>query len=1013
MHFYYKKQKSFFAFFIICEFFVTSVVPASAGLFGVPSIPSPSSIMSDMEQRYHLDPAALQNQGETMNVLGNKGLSPEVSLSFSPSDPKEGEKITAKAFPIYFSNTEVSMYYTWFLKRKGCDLGSTNNDNKSCDVDGKDGITVEDWKLTATKILVQNGYDPSVNLSSSDPSPLDDDGYFARFGGDNKDNVPDYCYVTDVATGKNYELQKNVSSSSFGGCASTEKAVCLTGIGSVNETALDITTTSGGGASTGGDAGAGGTSTSGSSSCVTDGFGITTCTSGTGTGTSGSGGTGGSGTGGSGAASGVGPVVSFSDTGKCAFSGFPSCSSSVASCATGTLQCVNKLARADSCGTAYPLSGGVWACSASTAPNPNKSCSNPRRHLFPNGSLSGDGAFGVGEETFWGTNPKDPSTSDNGNKDEANVVGLGQSSLTWTYQIGDKVGVSVEGTSMFFTKHDDSSTMTMWAFSKKDCPFSRADGTGSYLERIKGYMVEIPTVDFDLNKCIGYIDNKGKVYESSLVDPTEGGQATNLSISVSATPKNPINDPGSDKSGDVVLAQATVDNAAQNQGNILFDWKVSIGRSIGSFTDGTAKNITSDLRDLKLLGNTKGNALDTIKLKLDIPSANIASYLGAVSDTGYLKFQATATENFSGTAIRKGVSDVIIKFISTDQIVTAYGVNAALSSDTMKVNTAGPICDVDPLERTVCRVIKNEIIGLKVDGTGLSNFNWTINGSPLLCTARVSSDCAAGGGSSTVDKESQGNINYFPVSGNVGDTYTVTVTANDIASGKIVTLTRSFNVVEPKVVIKSTSSDAWQKFLGQYKDISGSINPATGLPTCPNGLCDDLSESIYQTYSGSNLAFKAAFIPGFLSNSVTTKKEWSIDTDVVQETSPGVISFTADKQVGGMYTISFLAQVTQPDNIRKALLDIWGISPFDSPEINFASSIQVEVQAPLLTEGPLSGPRKYYAAIASYIPASVLFTFRIFLSVALTLFALSLLNSLLEERRLEAFVRSFSRSRDK
>lgn len=929
MRFYNKKQNMFFTLVLVFELFITSAFSASAGLFGV-SLPSASSIMSDMEQRYHLDPAALQNQGEMMNVSGTKGYAPEVSLSFSPNDPKPGEKLSAKAFPLYFSNDEANLYYTWYLKRKGCDLKASLNDaNRFCDADGNGKITVEDWKVEAARIIAQNGYDNST-ADYAAPSK-DDDGYKARFGGDNKTNVPNRCYANDTATGVNYEFVASLPAS-LSGCAS--------GVPVCEVEQSEVVPAAGGFTSSGGN-------------------------------------------------------------GTYSVSGFPTCTSSVLTCTVGIPNCVTSLQNLTA--VASPSE-----CSTISEHTANPYCS----HLFPNSDVdqSGNGSFGSAEEKFWGTNPQDPSTADNGNKDEANVAGLGQSTFTWNYDSGDQVGVAVEGTSMFPTKFGDSSYMIMWAFPKKNCPvLDLADRGGEYTTNIKGYDVNIPAVEgFDLNKC----------FERNLVNPTEGGQATNLSVSVSATPESPINDPGGDKSGDTVIAHATVDNAAQAITNITFDWKVIIGKSIGAFNNGastnTRKDMTSRLRELGLLGNTKGNALDTIKLKLDIPASELALYLDATG-AGYLKFQSTATENFSGGVARKGKSDVIVKFVSSGDTITAYSVVAKTVGDTTKVSLNifapdnGKICFTDPLERTVCRVIKNEIIGLKVDGTGLSNFNWMINGSSLLCTARVSSDCAAGGGSSTVDKESQGNINYFPVSGNVGDTYTVTMTANNVTTGKVVNMTRVFNVVEPKVILESVDKTlAWRKFLGQYKDISGSSSCQGS-----NGYCDDLSESIYQTYSGSNLSFKATFIPGFLGNPTTTKKQWSNDGDAVTESVPGVISFTANKQAGGMYTINLLAQSVQPDNIRKALLDIWGISPFESPEINFASSIQVEIQEPLLTEGPLSGPRKYYAAIASYIPASILFTFRIFLSVVLTLFALHFLYSLLEERRVESFVQSFSRSRDK
>ncbi|MFZ5982588.1 MAG: hypothetical protein ACOYS2_03420, partial [Patescibacteria group bacterium] len=92
-------------------------------------------------------------------------------------------------------------------------------------------------------------------------------------------------------------------------------------------------------------------------------------------------------------------------------------------------------------------------------------------HLFPNapGKETGDGSFEQSEEEFWHTNPNDPDTSDFGANDEAVVLGLGQTSFTWTYQEGDNVGVAIEGISYEPTSYEDASYKVMWALSKNKC----------------------------------------------------------------------------------------------------------------------------------------------------------------------------------------------------------------------------------------------------------------------------------------------------------------------------------------------------------------------------------------------------------------------------------------------------------------------------------------------------------------------------------------------------------------
>ncbi len=897
------------------QMFFVATAPALA-LFGALKIPSASKIATDLEKRYNLDLENLQDQGQLFNVASNKQPAPEVSLFFSPTDPRSGEKITAKAFPIYFTNKEELLYYGWYLKRQGCDLSNSPSsaNRQLCDRDGDNRITVEDWKIEAMQTIAQNGYDSS---QTSYGSGADDDGYKARYGGDNKTNTPSYCYYHDNQSGINYEMA-DAGNTNFS-CPSGQTAVCM-----IEEEGVEPSTITGS---------TGGTSTDSDTFIV-------------------------------------------SDTNECAISGLPTCDSAgTASCAVGTPRCVLEPETDStlSCGTA------LSTCSTTTSAGVNPYC----KHLFPNaqGQTSGDGTFSQSEERFWRTDPNDPDTADNGNKDEANIVGFGQSSFTWNYLTGDQVGVAVEGSSMIATKHDNSSVMIMWAFPKQDCPISLADGTGSYTTRIKNYSVEIETADIDLNKCL----------ERNLIDPTEGGQATNLEVSVSASPNEPLNDESGDGSGDSVLVTAAISNGKQSLASSLFDWNVEISNNVQfSSAIGPTANVTKDLQSIEGLGLNRGNALDTIKLNLNIPrnaslgGRPLSSYL--LNDIGYLRLSARVSENFDSGIVRKGRSDVIVKFISTGRKILATQVIPTLVGERMLVTSDqnNIICSGDTFDRSLCRVIKNEIIGLRVDGTDLSNFQWSINGDPLTCSqSNVSPDC--------LDSE-QTAINFFPVAGDPGDTYTVNLTANDTVSGKTVTLARSFRVVEPTIDIVSTDEGlAWPKFLGQYRDITGKAT------SCVNGLCDDFSKNVIQTYQNNAVSVEAQFIPSFLS--ALAQREWYINDTLISETAPNMTTFDAVGAIGSVMNLKVVAKVTQSDALRRALYDIWNISPLDSPEIAFTRSVQVEIaESQFISKG--NGPAKYFAAIINYVPTSLIFAFRVLLSGALILFATAFLMGALPQEKL-------------
>lgn len=917
-----RRQKLFLSLALIGELLVATPAPVSAGLFGGGGIkvPSASQMAAELENRYNLNLGSLRNQGQGLNVADQKKQAPETTLYFTPTDPKEGEKLTARAFPMFFTNTENSLYYTWYLKHAECDLTKSPSASARalCDRDDDGNITVEDWKIEAARIVAQNGFDKQDVSYSSDS---DNDGYRARFGGDNKANTGDHCYVHDSLSGNNYELAENVAEADFG-CAAGMTAICQVGSSNVTSDINDVL--------------------------------------------------------------GGNEYFSVDDNDTCYLSGYPACSDSgEVSCSTGQPVCVAD-PNLSVCGTA----GSLTTCSTLSQTAANPYC----RHLFPNasGQTSGNGTFGVSEEEFWGTNPNDPDTADNGNKDEANVVGLGVTSLTWNYITGDKVGVAIEGTSLIPTKHNDSSNMIMWAFAKNDCPISLAEERGAYTTTIQGYRVRIPAADMDLNKCIAYLDGSGKEHELNLVDPTEGGQATNLEVTVSATPDAPVNDESGDRGGDRIAVQASVNNSDRGLNNILFDWKVEMSDNIRFLPAvGSTADITDDLVRLGALVNIRGNALDSIRLKMDLPDrAGVTfggSRLGAYLNDdgiGYLRFSVRATENFSSGILRRGRSDIIIKFTSTGKKITASKAGTEMVDGKMRVrlSSGSVICNNDPLERNICPVVKNEIIGLRIDPDGLSNFQWSVNGQALTCTrSGVSPDC---------ENEEQKEINFMPVSGNTGDTYTVSVAATDLATGAAVNLSRTFHVVEPQVFIESANAEtAWPKLVGQYRDISGA---AEG---CPGGLCNDYSSTVFQALGGSELAFRVKFLPSFLESSAV--EEWFLDNIPVEESEAGTIRFTANKPAPSIYNLNVAAQVVQSTETRRALFDIWNISPLETPEMNFSARNQIEVESNELAQEPLGGTKKALAALASYIPATFLFSFRILLSAVLIVFVTGFLFALI------------------
>lgn len=1153
---------------MIAALLLAQVQPVFAGLIPKPKVPNANDFAADVEKRYHIDTESVQEQGETINVSNNKKMTPEVSLFFSPSDPKEGETLSAQAFPIYFSTEPRQMYFTWYLQRKNCLKRSGPLDTKElrdCDLDSDGNIDEEDWKIEAARIIANDGFDTSfVNYSAGTSDP-DDDGYKARFGGDNKVNTEAHCYYHDNETGENYEIVGDASDPVYG-CTESRTPVCMEASQEINfetigvpnnglasglsvyyryddgtgttatdtsgnelngtltnspqwtsgkiNSALDfdgtndyVVTPDDDGLEVGDSANftlsgwfnrdtfaadhtllakSDGQSAAESGYLVfiddttdrlvfkasdgTDQYTLESTSTFTSTGwnhytlvwndASGAtlyiNGTAEAGTA-TGTFANVGSLANSEDLyagtesdqgnpfdgkldeirgygralsssevsalyaltepttvtdpvteGDSYVTGFPYCSrSNVTSCVKGTPCCVSNSTTATAC--EQNITGST--CSVSTTAG---SC----KHLFPVSGIdeSGNGKFTTAEEKFWGTDPKDPDTADNGNKDEANVIGLGQQNFSWSYAKGDKVGVVVEGTSMFSTKYKDSSNMIMWAFSKNNC--DAAGNKGVMQKSIKGYEVKIPTVEIDLNDCL----------EANLVDPLEGGQATKIEMSLQATPDDPLNDSSTRGSGDTLQVIATVNNAANSIKNVYFDWKVylSSNGTISPPVDGGWKDITASLNSFtdgrKLLSTVKGNGIDRLRLALNIQANDrlegklFSEY--TTNGVGYLRFRAEAAENFSARGDnRRGHAEVIVKFISTSDRIGAYLVDVVetdpnsparlqlrqTSSEPVEICSGNPnltaeerLDETKKTEKTIlskldtklCRVIPYEIIGLKIDSSDtLSNFNWSINGLPLICNSKVSAACK---------DEKQGNTNFFPIIGNVGDVFTVTVTANKVehtsvnaltnpnfSTEKVVTLSRAFKIVEPEVVIESADLDlAWPKVLGRYNDPSGKAYI-------------DFSKTTLQAFSGSQVKLQARFTPDFLGSydPPQIERAWTVDGDVVGNGASNQIAFSTLKPPESIYNINLNAVYRPRSEVRRALQDIWQISALETTEKYFSTATQLE--HPAETTIAKTGVNKYLALASSYLPTSLLFGIRVFLSIGLILFVTGFMFSLI------------------
>ena len=955
-----KIKKNIFLVLAALEIFLVNIPFAFAGGGGGSiSMPSPSGIAQQIEDRYHLNLESLRDFGEGMNVSADKAQAPSVLVTFNPQSPKEGEKVTATAMPMYFSNQKENMYFTWYIRHD-----SGNTDWYTADPPH----SIEDYKIEAMRWVANGGWEPNYDTNgngiqdgsecadvndwynncapSGDP---DDDGYeiwktksgtsIDKQGGADKEKMPKHCYLRDFEDGINYELATGTSNASTTiSCPTGKTPIC-----GISQTV--ITSSPGSWTGSWNDPGsAGGTSN------ASGGF-----------------------------------NSNWSTSANCNNVGTPTCSSGgAATCTTGAPVCTT--------GTGNDCTDLQSATCGSLSTNPVPTCDitdaigasgGAEKHLFANPPDTGNGNFGPSEEKLFGTDPEDNDTDDDGYNDEADAAGLGQDTFSWTYMAGDRVGVAIEGTSMVSTKYNNSSYMIMWAFIGNKC---EKGSTGTYIENIKGYNVDIPVTAKWLNDCM----------KNNYVDPTASGQDKKLDVSLSYSPDYPVNDPSTDKMGDLVSISSSIDSTAGDTYQIYYDWKVSI-KDLGGNWDPV---LASDLGDnIKL----QGINIDTLNFRLNLDPVKFLAGTYFPGGIGYIRVKLEARESSSAGKTRKGRAETQIKVISTKEKIEAFlvDINGAKLDLKDEVDNLplplgdghddGEICWQDILKKSVCFVTKNEIIGMRMiksisSGT-LQQINWKIDGKPLPCD------------SANMICETAGYFkNYFPVTKNVGEYYTVVANALDIVSGQTIELVRTFQVIDPFVEIISIPPPpppilpptSWPKLLGTYTNFGGTTEV-------------NYSKNVLETLEGNIIDLAVIYHPSFIisqstteclvngvAQSITSPVLVDYDKDGIPERWSGTFQYTTTTLPSQIDNVTCNARYNQPQNIRKKVFDIWEISQFDTTDKYMSSTISIDV---LLSGASMTGPKKFFANLYSNLPGQVMFLLKIMLTSFIIIFTSGLVIS--------------------
>ncbi|MDO9231230.1 MAG: hypothetical protein Q7U36_01965 [bacterium] len=366
---------------------------------------------------------------------------------------------------------------------------------------------------------------------------------------------------------------------------------------------------------------------------------------------------------------------------------------------------------------------------------------------------TGDEDFGKDEEKFWHTDPNSNDTANLGHPDEANVVGLGVTSFTWSYQKGDKVGVAVEGVSTEPPATDDSSYKTTWAMNEKIGDFD-TDFTDDEYPKTSNEIISttndgtytttltkttLQEIDGDVVNGVGSI--KTTITMHNVVKDADDNEISDTDVAETEEAPNPVityspeifsfDDFEIDIDGDQVKTPRDLDNflydslvspqentPGSNKLDITLSYSPNnpINDPTGIDGDGDLLSIHASIPNAKDTNYLQYNwkvytALDISSdiwgeplLKADLLESTQSVGLGidtfkfklGLHDTDattysnkYLKVVLTVTENTGEDYPRKSTQDIIIPISSTTEKIGAYIASAVASTASLTDNPSG------------------------------------------------------------------------------------------------------------------------------------------------------------------------------------------------------------------------------------------------------------------------------------------------------------------------------------
>lgn len=881
----------------------------------------------------------------SFNASREKKQQPQMSLNFDPATPAPGQKVTVVATPKYFLNDISSLYFTWYLKPSGCptseDTSPSQERKEKCDFDGNGEINIEDYKVHAMRIIASNDFEwnkedergHTVYENARDNGVSGGEEYRASWGGDDQKGKMEHCYVHDLKTGDEYEIE--CDDHLFPNATDPDHTTGDDSYGLDEEKFWHTSPNDPDTADTG----------NGDEANVA-GLGINSFTWTYDEGDN------------------VGVVIEGVSTEPTQYRNSDSGSSyktmwalvnnkcslgdpELADGLTGTTHTditqdhldINE--NTEACPLDHPdehIHDQITTTTERTIVRRTTSQAVIRTVITVT-SVTDSDCNGVYDETS--TEISKTTTCPNGPE-------------PWQVdEDGDPIPTTFQGVSC--VARDEIRTI---------------DDDNLELENINK--------SSDLNNCL----------YGNMIDPKKGGgQAEKMDITLSYSPKFPINDTMTDSDqGDLIVVNSSITNA-ENDAFLKYQWEVFASDTPNPEDWGNPIS----KQYLKDATQTIGANLRSFQFRLNLNNDALGRRVSR-TNRFYLKVKLSASENVpesinvspgdnSNIVKREGSANVVIPITSNSERVRVFDTYASELGQEIKLEATENEKCLDPMDGAVCPVSKNEIISLQIDNKNLTNFSWKLDGKLITPVSEscISNDC-------NPDTQESTNIAYFPALSDPGTRHSVTLTAFDSDTGNQTNITKVFEVIDPTATISSADENVCvPALLGYYVDLDGKRWP-------------DYSKTNFEALADTNIKLRANF-DGFFPPQ--NNYGWIVNGVAVGQGNVGNLSYGIDengdltlpgKPLDGTYDVQLSALYVQEPLVKKALNLYWKVQYNEFYEKALSNSVSVKavnyldgIQTARKNDSAKSAKTKILASLYSATPAYLALLLRMMLTAFMML----------------------------